>query len=60
LRHHLLAGDFSRWVGDVIGDQQLARGLRKLERTMPAGATPNRAEILAHIEDHYLIQSESD
>ena len=60
LRHHLLAGDFSRWVGDVIGDQQLARGLRKLERTMPAGATPNRAEILAHIEDHYLIQPESD
>jgi hypothetical protein len=24
LRHHLLAADFSRWVGDVIGDQQLA------------------------------------
>ncbi|HSK29555.1 MAG TPA: HAD hydrolase family protein, partial [Candidatus Limnocylindria bacterium] len=57
LRHHLLAGDFSRWVGEVLGDQQLADGLRKLERTTPAGATPDRAEILAHIEDHYLIQS---
>ncbi|MBI1996553.1 MAG: HAD hydrolase family protein [Deltaproteobacteria bacterium] len=58
LRHHLGAGDFSRWVNDVLGDQQLARGLRKLERTTPAGATPDRMEILAHISDHYLIQEE--
>ena len=58
LRHHLIAGDFSRWVAEVIGDQQLARGLRKLERTTPAGATPDRAEILAHIQDHYLIRQE--
>jgi hydroxymethylpyrimidine pyrophosphatase-like HAD family hydrolase len=58
LRHHLLAGDFSRWVGDVLGDQQLARGLHKLERTMPGGAIPDRSEVLAHIEDHYLIRPE--
>jgi hydroxymethylpyrimidine pyrophosphatase-like HAD family hydrolase len=56
IRHHLGAGDFSRWVSEVMGDQQLARGLRKLERAMPAGAAPDRAEILAHIQDHYLIQ----
>jgi hypothetical protein len=56
LRHHLSAGDFSRWVGEVIGDQQLARGFRKLERSTPPGATPDRAEMLAHIEDHYLIR----
>ena len=55
LRHHLLAGDFYRWMGEVIGDQQLAKGLRKLERTMPAGANPDRAEIQAHIQDHYQI-----
>lgn len=55
LRHHLLKGDFSRWVSEVIGDQQLARGLRKLERTTPVGTTPDRVEILAHIQDHYLI-----
>ncbi|MGE5215876.1 MAG: HAD hydrolase family protein [Chloroflexota bacterium] len=60
LRHHLIAGDFSRWVDDVIGDQQLARGLRKLERTIPAGAMPDRTEILAHIADHYLIEQASD
>jgi hydroxymethylpyrimidine pyrophosphatase-like HAD family hydrolase len=56
LRHHLNAGDFSRWVDDVLGDQQLAKGLRKLERTMPTGAMPDRSEILAHIADHYLIR----
>jgi hydroxymethylpyrimidine pyrophosphatase-like HAD family hydrolase len=56
LRHHLNSGDFSRWVAEVLGDQQLARGLRKIERTTPAGATPDRAEILAHIEDQYLIE----
>jgi hydroxymethylpyrimidine pyrophosphatase-like HAD family hydrolase len=56
LRHHLLAGDFSRWVTEVMGDQQLAAGLRKLERTTPASATPDRTEILAHIQDHYLIE----
>jgi hypothetical protein len=60
LRHHLLAGDFSRWVAEVMGDQQLAAGLRKLERATPVGATPDRSEILAHIQDHYLIQPESD
>lgn len=55
LRHHLTVGDFSRWVADVLGDEPLARGLRKLERT--TRATPDRGEILAHIEDHYLIES---
>lgn len=58
LLHHLLAGDFSRWVAEVLGDQDLARGLRKLERATPAGATPDRLEILAHIEDRYLIRDE--
>lgn len=58
LSHHLNAGDFSRWVEGVIGDQQLAQGLRKIERAIPAGATPDRAEILAHVRDHYLIQQE--
>jgi hypothetical protein len=58
LRHHLSAGDFSRWVEGVIGDQQLAKGLRKLERAILAGATPDRAEIQAHIKDHYLIQED--
>ncbi len=60
LQYHLRAGDFSRWVRDVIGDQQLARGLRKLERTIPIGAMPDRSEILAHVADHYLIEQAFD
>jgi hypothetical protein len=55
LRRHLVQGDFSRWSNDVLGDQQLARGLRKLERATAAGAASDRAEILAHIESQYLI-----
>ena len=59
LRHHLSAGDFSRWVEGVIGDQQLAKGLRKLERVIAAGGAPDRAEIQAYIEDYYLINRKS-
>jgi hydroxymethylpyrimidine pyrophosphatase-like HAD family hydrolase len=55
LRHHLARGDFSRWVADVIGDQELARGLHKIERAVIDGAAPDRAEILAHIEDQYRM-----
>jgi hydroxymethylpyrimidine pyrophosphatase-like HAD family hydrolase len=59
LRHHLLNGDFSRWAGDVLGDEQLAHGLHKLERTVTTGASPDRSEILDHIEDCYRILPES-
>ena len=60
LRHHLIAGDFSRWVAGVLGDQPLASGLRKLERTTAVGVAPNRTEILAHIQDHYLIEGDQE
>jgi len=55
LRHHLLAGDFSRWAHDVLGDPDLAAGLAKLERTASLGAPPNRAELLDHLRDRYQI-----
>jgi len=55
LRHHLLAGDFSRWVVDVLGDRDLAAGLRKLERTVLEGARPSRDEIIQHVRDRYFI-----
>jgi hydroxymethylpyrimidine pyrophosphatase-like HAD family hydrolase len=55
LRHHLLAGDFSRWFASVLGDEKVAAGLRKIEQATPNGAIPRREEILAHIEDQYLI-----
>jgi hydroxymethylpyrimidine pyrophosphatase-like HAD family hydrolase len=59
LRHHLMAGDFSRWAAEVLSDERLARGLRKLERAAATGAAPDRAEILAHIEDQYVVSNES-
>jgi hypothetical protein len=55
LRHHLLNGDFSRWAAAVLGDEALARGLHKLERTASAGASIDRSEILGQIADHYLL-----
>jgi hydroxymethylpyrimidine pyrophosphatase-like HAD family hydrolase len=55
LRHHMVAGDFSRWAEAVLGDASLARGLAKLERTVRAGATPVRDEIIAHVRNRYLI-----
>jgi hypothetical protein len=56
LRHHLRTGDFSKWAAGVLGDEQLANGLRKFERTTSPDTTPERTEILAQIEHHYLIQ----
>jgi len=57
LRHHLTCGDFSRWAAEVLGNNRLAQGLRKLERAVASGAPPNRDEICAHIEDHYLVHT---
>lgn len=55
LRHHMLAGDFSRWMREVLGDSELARGIGKLERTVALGAQPNRAEIIDHLRDRYVL-----
>lgn len=57
VQHHLLAGDFSRWAADVLGDAPLAAGLAKLERGAAAGASPSPDEIVAHVEDRYVIAS---
>jgi hypothetical protein len=35
--HHAGAGDFSRWVGNVFGDAELARQLRKIETRWSRG-----------------------
>lgn len=55
LRHHLLAGDFSRWAADVLGDARLAAAFRKLEQTTRVGAAPSREELLAHVKALYII-----
>lgn len=55
LRSHLVAGDFSRWSRDVLGDEDLAAGLAKLERTTAAGAEPSREELIQHVRDRYVL-----
>ncbi|MBM4270198.1 MAG: hypothetical protein FJ144_26940 [Deltaproteobacteria bacterium] len=55
LRHHLVARDFSRWVEEVLGDRELARGLAKLESTTRAGASPSRSEIENHVRYRYAL-----
>jgi hypothetical protein len=55
LRHHLKAGDFSRWAEGVLGDAHLAAGLRKLERTMLVDGGPSRNELVEHIRDRYYL-----
>ena len=34
LREHARRGDFSRWIGDVLGDQPLADDIRNVEETI--------------------------
>lgn len=55
LQHHLVAGDFSRWAGGVLGDPPLAAGLAKLEHAAGIGAAPSRDEIIAHVAHRYVI-----
>ncbi|HWP58638.1 MAG TPA: HAD-IIB family hydrolase [Candidatus Acidoferrales bacterium] len=55
LRHHLLAGDFSRWFALVLGDEKVASGLRKIEKVTPNMGLPCREHILAYIEGQYRI-----
>jgi len=55
IRRHLIAGDFSRWSRDVLGDADLAAGLAKLERTTVAGGEPSRQELAQHVRDRYVI-----
>lgn len=53
LAHHLNAGDFSRWAAQVLGDETLAAGFRKLEETSRTTHRVSALEVLRHIEERY-------
>jgi hypothetical protein len=55
LRHHMLNGDFSRWAAEVLGNPELAHDLRIAERSVAVGASPDRDELAALIEEHFLL-----
>jgi len=46
LEEHARRHDFSRWVGDVIGDQPLAEDLRKVEETIDVDDGSNLCQKL--------------
>lgn len=51
IKRHLIAGDFSRWSRDVLGDADLAAGLATLERTTVDEGEPSRQ----HVRDRYVV-----
>jgi hydroxymethylpyrimidine pyrophosphatase-like HAD family hydrolase len=50
---HLDRGDYSRWFGDVIGDEELANEARTIERETALDARESRARIRAAVESRY-------
>jgi hydroxymethylpyrimidine pyrophosphatase-like HAD family hydrolase len=56
IEHHVRGGDFSRWIGDVIQDEQLADETRAIETRALAGAPIEdvRRALVAAIEARYL------
>jgi hypothetical protein len=50
---HLDRGDYSRWFGEVIGDEELANEARTVEREVANDASESRARIRAAVESRY-------
>ena len=50
---HLDRGDYSRWFGEVIGDEELANEARTIEREAANDASESRARIRAAVESRY-------
>jgi hypothetical protein len=57
LRHHLQAGDFSRWLSDSLADDELAGLVRQIERWYRTTREPvtaeTRAALLRALERRY-------
>jgi hypothetical protein len=51
--HHLQAGDYSRWVLDVLKDRKLAEDIRKVERKSAHSPKKSRSQVRALIEKRY-------
>lgn len=50
---HLKRGDYSRWFGEVIGDEELAGEARAVEQTTSLDPNESRARIRAAVESRY-------
>jgi hypothetical protein len=51
--HHLHAGDYSRWIGDAINDQELAAEVAGIEADGSLSAVESRKRVKAAIERRY-------
>jgi hypothetical protein len=52
-RYHLQRGDYSRWFGDVIGDEELAQEAEAIETERGLSVDETRARMRAAIERRY-------
>jgi hypothetical protein len=52
-RHHLAAGDYSRWLRECIKDAELADEVASVEATAGADTGNSRGKIRAAIEERY-------
>lgn len=52
-RFHLARGDYSRWLGETIGDEELADEVRKIETAPETGPDETRASVRAAVERRY-------
>lgn len=57
INEHARRGDFSRWIGEVFGDQPLAAEIRKVEREYRHGAVKNVVpSLIAAIHARYELK----
>ena len=57
INEHVRRGDFSRWIGDVFGDQPLAEEVCKVEREYRHGGVSNPVPLLiARIRARYEFE----
>lgn len=47
LHHHLVHGDFSRWIDQALGEPAVAGRVRAMEAAALSGAAPGRHEMVA-------------
>lgn len=59
-RYHLAAGDYSRWIGDSIHDEELAAEVATLEKGAQEGSVKDaRQHLRAAVERRYMVSGEA-